>query len=150
LITALLPKVMVLLLLPKLIAALLLFSVPFNVMADGAVATKPPAKLNVPSDAPRVKVPVWLKVAALVTLPLLAFKARLNALLALLKLGVVKAALKAMVPVVAVNTTLVTVSTVPAKVAPPELVTVTLPMLVPMLRKILTAPVVLNTMLDGQ
>ena len=141
---------MVLLLLPKLIAALLLFSVPFNVMADGAVATKPPAKLNVPSDAPRVKVPVWLKVAASVTLPLLAFKARLNALLALLKLGVVKAPLKAMVPVVLVNTTLVTVSTVPPKVAPPELVTVKLPMLVPMLRKILTAPVVLITMLDGQ
>ena len=107
----------------------------------------PPVKVLAP---PRVNVPVWLKVAASVTLPLLAFKARLNALLALLKLGVVKAPLKAMVPVVLVNTTLATVSTVPPKVVPPELVTVKLPMLVPMVRKIFTAPVVLITMLDGQ
>ena len=64
----------------------------------------------------------------------------------------VRAPLKATVAasVVSVITTLVTVSTVPPKVAPPELVTVKLPMLVPMVRKMLTAPVVLIMMFDGQ
>ena len=105
-----------------------------------------------PADAPKAKLPVFKKVTALVMVVPVALMPRLYPWLAVVKVGVVKAPLKAMVAasVVSVKITLVTVSTLPAKVAPPELVTVTLPMLVPMVRKILTAPVVLITMLDGQ
>jgi len=62
---------------PKLIAALVLLMVPLMVRALGAVAVKPPVKAKVPPLAPSVKVPVLLKVTALVIVPVVAFSARL-------------------------------------------------------------------------
>ena len=60
----------------------------------------------------------------------------------------VTAPLNATVPVVALITTLVVVSTVDPKVAPPLLVRVRLPMSVPMAPVILTVPVLLITTFD--
>ena len=62
---------------PKVIASLLLVMVPLSVEALGAVAVKPPLKVNVPALAPKAKVPLLLKVTALVIVPLLAFRATL-------------------------------------------------------------------------
>ncbi len=62
---------------PKLIAALVLLIVPLKVRVLGAVAVKPPVKLKVPPLAPSVKVPVLLKVTALVIVPVVALSARL-------------------------------------------------------------------------
>ena len=55
---------------PKLIASSLLVIVPFKVEALGAVAVKPPLKVNVPPLAPKAKAPVLIKLAALVIVPL--------------------------------------------------------------------------------
>ena len=60
------------------------------------------------------------------------------------------APLKAIVPVVLVSTTLVTVSTAPANVVPAEFVMVTEPILVPIARRMFTRPVELIIRLDGQ
>ena len=62
---------------PKLMAALVLLMVPLMVRALGAVAVKPPVKAKVPPLAPKVKVPVLLKVTALVIVPVVALSARL-------------------------------------------------------------------------
>ena len=62
---------------PKLMAALVLLMVPLIVRALGAVAVKPAVKAKVPPLAPKVKVPVLLKVTALVIVPVVALSARL-------------------------------------------------------------------------
>ena len=62
---------------PKLMASSLLAIVPFKVEALGAVAVKPPLKVKVLPLAPKAKVPVLLKVTALVIVPVLALSARL-------------------------------------------------------------------------
>ena len=50
---------------------------PFSVIAEASIAVKPPVKAKVPPLAPSVKVPVLLKVTALVIVPVVAFSARL-------------------------------------------------------------------------
>jgi hypothetical protein len=62
---------------PKVIGSLLAVMVPFKVEALGAVAVKPPLKVKVPPLAPKAKVPVLLKVTALVIVPVLALSAKL-------------------------------------------------------------------------
>ena len=64
---------------PKVIASLLLLIVPLSVEALGADAVKPPLKVKVPPLAPKARVPLLLKVTALVIVPVLAFRARLYA-----------------------------------------------------------------------
>jgi len=64
-------------------------------------------------------------------------------LAAVVKVGVVSAPLKAIVPVVLVRTTLVPVVTAPVKVVPPELVMVRVPMSVPIVLETASAPSVL-------
>ena len=58
-------------------AALSVVIVPASVMADGAIAVNAAPKPNVPPLAPKVKVPVLLKVTALVIVPVVALSARL-------------------------------------------------------------------------
>ena len=60
------------------------------------------------------------------------------------------APLKAIVPVVLVRTTLVPVVTAPVKVAPPEFNTVTEPIFVAIVRRILTTPELLMMRFAGQ
>ena len=63
---------------PRVIGALVLLIVPLIVLELGAVAIRPLVKVNVPLLlVPRVKVPVLLKVARLVIVPELAFRAKL-------------------------------------------------------------------------
>ena len=66
---------------PKLIMLVVLLAaiVPARYFVLGAVAVKPLVKVNVPPLAPSVKVPVLLKVTALVIVPVVAFRARLYA-----------------------------------------------------------------------
>ena len=64
---------------PKVIASLLLLIVPLSVEALGADAVKPPLKVKVPPLAPKARVPLLLKVTALVIVPVLAFRATLYA-----------------------------------------------------------------------
>ncbi len=116
------PKVIAL----KIIASLLLLIVPLSVEALGADAVRPPLKTKVPPLAPRAKVPLLLKVTALAIVPVLAFRAKLYAWLAVFKVVAVRAPLKAIVPVVLVRVTVVA-STAPLKVVPPELVMVRVP-----------------------
>jgi len=63
----------------KLITLVELFAaiVPDKYFVLGANAVKPLVKLKVPALAPKVKVPVLLKVTALVIVPELAFRAKL-------------------------------------------------------------------------
>ena len=103
-----------------------------------------------PADAPKAKLPVLRKVTALVMAVPVAFKPKLYVWLAVVKVGVVSAPLNAMLPLVSSKATLVVVSTAPPKVVPPDWVKVKLAMLVPMLRVMLTVPVLLMTILDGQ
>jgi hypothetical protein len=103
-----------------------LLIVPLSVLALGAVAVSPPVKTKVPPLAPRVKVPVLLKVTASVIVPVLAFSAKLYAWDAVFKVVAVKAPLKVIVPVVLVKVTIVA-PTVLLKVVPPELVMVRVP-----------------------
>ena len=60
---------------PKVIGVLVLLIMPLIVLVIGAVAVSPPVKTKVPPLAPRVKVPVLLKVTASVIVPVLAFRA---------------------------------------------------------------------------
>ncbi len=99
---------------------------PFSVIAEASIAVKPPVKAKVPPLAPSVKVPVLLKVTALVMVPEVAFSARLYACAAVFKVVAVNAPLKAIVPVVLVRVTVVAL-TVLLKVAPPEWVMVSVP-----------------------
>ena len=87
-----------------------------------------------PADAPKAKVPVLRKVTALVIAVPVAFKAKLYAWLAVVKVGTIKAPLKVTVAasVVSVRVMLVPTVTAPAKVTPPEFCTVMVPMSVPM------------------
>ena len=62
---------------PKLIASSLLVIVPFKVETLGAVAVKPPLKVNVPPLAPKAKAPVLPKVVALVIVPLAPLSSKL-------------------------------------------------------------------------
>ncbi len=62
---------------PKFSTPLEAAIVPAKVFTLGAVAVKPPVKLKVPLLAPKVKVPVLLKVTALVIVPVVALRARL-------------------------------------------------------------------------
>ena len=77
LITVSAAKVNVLALAPSDMAALFVLIVPAKMMPVGAVAVNEPPKLSVPPLAPSVKVPVLLKVTALVIVPVVAFSARL-------------------------------------------------------------------------
>ena len=104
---------------PKVIGALVLLIVPLSVLALGAVAVSPPVKTKVPPLAPRVKVPVLLKVTASVIVPVLALRAKLYACAAVFKVVAVRAPLKVIVPVVLVKVT-IEAPTVPLKVVPPE------------------------------
>ena len=52
-------------------------NVPFTVTLLGAVAVMPPVNAKVPVLAPNARVPVLLKVTALVIVPVVAFNARL-------------------------------------------------------------------------
>ena len=130
---------------PKVIASLLLLIVPLSVEALGADAVKPPLKVKVPPLAPKARVPVLLKVTALVIVPVLAFRAKLYAWFAVFKVVAVRAPLKAIVPVVLVSVT-VAASTAPPKVVPPELVMVRVPISVPMVVVTPTVPTELMTM----
>jgi len=130
---------------PKVIASLLLLIVPLSVEELGADAVKPPLKLKVPPLAPKARVPLLLKVTALVIVPVLAFRARLYAWLAVFKVVAVRAPLKVIVPVVLVSVT-VAASTAPPKVVPPELVMVRVPISVPMVVVTPTVPTELMTM----
>jgi hypothetical protein len=58
-------------------APFVLLMVPLMVRALGAAAVKPPVKAKVPPLAPSTKVPVLLKVTALVIVPVVALSARL-------------------------------------------------------------------------
>ena len=49
-------------------------TVPFTVTVLGAVAVMPPVNAKVPPLVPNAKVPVLLKVAAFVMVPVVAFK----------------------------------------------------------------------------
>ncbi len=62
---------------PKFSTPLEAAIVPAKVFTLGAVAVKPPLNVNVPPLAPSVKVPVLLKVTALVMVPVVALSARL-------------------------------------------------------------------------
>ena len=106
----------------KLITLVELFAaiVPDRYFVLGANAVRPFVNVKVPPLAPRVKVPVLLKVTALVIVPVLAFRARLYAALLVFSVVAVSAPLKAIVPVVLVSVTVVA-PTVPLKVVPPEL-----------------------------
>ena len=112
----------------KLITLVELFAaiVPDKYFVLGANAVRPLVKLKVPALAPKVKVPVLLKVTALVIVPVLAFRAKLYACAAVFKVVAVRAPLKAIVPVVLVKVTIVA-PTVPLKVVPPELVMMRVP-----------------------
>ena len=112
----------------KLIALVELFAaiVPDKYFVLGANAVRPFVNVKVPPLAPKVKVPVLLKVTVLVIVPELAFRAKLYAWLAVFKVVAVRAPLKAIVPVVLVSVTVVA-PTVPLKVVPPELVIVRVP-----------------------
>ena len=53
---------------PKLMAVLVVFRVPAALMAAGAVAVRPPAKVKVsPAPLPNTKLPVFKKVVAVLT-----------------------------------------------------------------------------------
>ena len=106
----------------KLIALVELFAaiVPDKYFVLGANAVRPFVNVKVPPLAPKVKVPVLLKVTVLVIVPVLAFRARLYAALLVFSVVAVSAPLKAIVPVVLVSVTVVA-PTVPLKVVPPEL-----------------------------
>ena len=112
----------------KLITLVELFAaiVPDKYFVLGASAVKPLVKVKVPALAPKVKVPVLLKVTALVIVPVLAFRAKLYAWFAVFKVVAVRAPLKAIVPVVLVKVTIVA-PTAPLKVVLPELVMVRVP-----------------------
>ena len=127
---------------PKLMAPLVLLMVPLSVLELGAVAVKPPVKAKVPPLAPSVKVPVLLKVTALVIVPVVALSARLYPALLVFRVVAVSAPLKVIAPVVSVKVTVVA-PTVLLKVVPPELVMVSVPTLVPTAPLTVTAPVVL-------
>ena len=58
----------------KVIALLVVLIVPLTVTVLGAVAVIPPANAKVPPLAPNANVPVLLKVAAFVIVPVVAFK----------------------------------------------------------------------------
>ena len=100
--------------------------VPDKYFVLGANAVRPFVNVKVPPLAPRVKVPVLLKVTALVIVPVLAFRARLYAALLVFSVVAVSAPLKVIAPVVLVRVTVVA-PTVPLKVVPPELVMVRVP-----------------------
>ena len=70
-------RVTVLLLVPNDTAVLSVLIAPAKLIPLGAVAVKPPVKTKVPPLAPSVKVPVLLKVTALVIVPVVALSARL-------------------------------------------------------------------------
>ena len=89
-----------------------------------------------------------LNVTALATIESLALIAIPYPLAAVLIVEVVKTPLNATVPVVFVRTIELEL-TEPPKVAPPELVTVTLPISVPIAPVMFTAPVVLITILEA-
>ena len=112
----------------KLITLVELFAaiVPDKYFVLGANAVRPFVNVKVPPLAPKVKVPVLLKVTALVIVPVLAFRVKLYAWLAVFKVVAVRAPLKAIVPVVLVKVTIVA-PTVPLKVVPPELVMMRVP-----------------------
>ena len=97
---------------------------------------------------PKLREPAFRKETALVIAVPVAFRPKLEALAAVVKVGVMSAPLKAIVPVVLVSTTLVTVVTAPVKVAPPELVMVRVPMFVPIMPVTLIAPAVPFTLLN--
>ena len=61
---------------PNLISASALVKLPFKV-TEGTVEMKPPVKVCVPPSVPKLKVPILLKVTALVIVPVLAFNTRL-------------------------------------------------------------------------
>ena len=78
-ITVLAASVVVTAVAPIETAALSVLMLPASVIADGAVAVNAAPKLSTPPLAPKVKVPVLLKVTALVIVPVVAFRARLYA-----------------------------------------------------------------------
>jgi len=127
---------------PNWIAPPSLCSVPLSVVVP-PVAVNPASSVLVPVKS---MLPVLAKVAALVTV-LPAFKSTAKGWLAELKLLVVTAPSKAMVPVVLFNV-MVLVFTVPSNVVPPELATVRVPMSVPTVPVTVTVPVVLTVKLD--
>ena len=87
------------------------------------------------------------KETALVMEVPVAFRPKLSACAAVVKVGEMRAPLKAMVPVVLVRTTLVPVVTAPVKVAPPELVMVRVDKLaVPMIPLTAIVPAVFKVM----
>ena len=112
-------KVVVMAVAPIETAALSVLIVPASVIADGAIAVNAAPKLSVPPLAPSVKVPVLLKVTALVIVPLVPLSATLYAWAAVLSVVAVNAPLKVIVPTVLVSVTVVAL-TVLLKVVPPE------------------------------
>ena len=71
---------------------------PFRVTVLGALATNPPVYVWVPPDCPKVRVPVLLKVTALVMVLAVPVKAALLTVLATVKLAGLTAPLKLAVP----------------------------------------------------
>lgn len=111
---------------PKSIAVFVVFIVPYVVLKEFAVATKPPVNVKLPPAAPSESVPVFEKVTAFVMAPVDPLKAKLYPALAVLRVVAVKAPVNVIVPVVAVRVT-VAASTVLEKVVPPEFVIVIVP-----------------------
>ena len=104
---------------------------PAKLTLLGADSAIPPVYVCVPPALPKASVPVLRKDTALVIVPVLPLSATLTTVLGTVKVGVVRAPLKVIVPVVLVRTTLVPVVTAPVKVAPPELLTVRVAKLTP-------------------
>ncbi len=105
-------------------------TVPFTVIALGAVAVTPPVKLMVSEPLPNAKVPVFAKVVAPAMVLVVPLIATLYALPAETVMPVVR--VKSPLKVTAVDATLSVIvkdpaATGPLKVVPPELVMVKVP-----------------------
>ena len=150
------PIVTAVLLSPKVITPVpAAVTVPFTVIALGAVATTPPVKLIVSEPLPRAKVPVFAKVVApamVLVVPLMATLKAFAPALAFTDMPevTVRLSLKLIVVVLvaSVKTTVATLIA-PPKVVPPELVMVKVPISVPMAPPTVTAPVVLIVRLEA-
>ena len=114
--------------------------VPYNVVLEGEVALRPPLKVMVPSACPNVRVPVLLKVTALVIVPPVPVNLKAYAPALTVRVGVVTAPWKSTKTFDALITTEVFVLTAPVKVAVPQSVMVRVPTLVTVV-PLISAPV---------
>ena len=137
---------------PKLIAPDVVITAPASVVGP-AVRINPPVNVNASVLAlPNETLPVLAKVTALVTVVLEPLNAKPKLPPAALRLLAYKSSLNAIVPVVAVRTTLFTGSTAeptaPWNVVPPDFVTVRVPMSVSIVPCTSTVPATLKVTFD--